>query len=312
MAIRPVIFLFLFILNFEVFAQTKLNNKGFDLSNITIPIEFVKDGGPPRDGIPSIDNPEFTNISNANFLKEEDRILGVYFNGISKAYPVRILNFHEIVNDEFDGHPIVVTFCPLCGSGLAFNAMIDSKKRTFGVSGLLYNSDVLLYDRQSETLWSQILSEGVAGELVGEKLEVIQTYNTSWKSWKNQYPNTLVLSTNTGFSKDYSRDPYPAYYESEKVWFPVVNTNDAMHPKAKILGLEIEGVFKAYPFSELQKSKGIIQDIVNGQDLLIYYDKKEESAYITDTENNIITSTTLFWFAWVAFHPDTGIYTKKK
>lgn len=312
MAIRPVIFLFLFILNFEVYAQTKLNNKGFDLGNITIPIEFVKDGGPPRDGIPSIDNPEFMNTTDVNFLKEEDRILGVYFNGISKAYPVRILNYHEIVNDEFDSHPIVVTFCPLCGSGLAFNAMIDGEKRTFGVSGLLYNSDVLLYDRQSETLWSQILSEGVAGQLAGKKLEVIQTYNTSWKNWKNQYPNTLVLSTNTGFSKDYSRDPYPEYYESEKVWFPVVSTNDAMHPKAKILGLEIKGIFKAYPFSELQKSKGIIQDIVNGQDLLIYYDKKEESAYITDTENNIITSTTLFWFAWVAFHPDTEIYAKKK
>jgi hypothetical protein len=130
-----------------------MNNKGFDLSNITIPLEFVKDGGPPRDGIPSIDNPEFINISDADFLSNEDRILGVFYNGISKAYPVRILNFHEIVNDEFDGHPVVVTFCPLCGSGLAFDAMIEGKKRTFGVSGLLYNSDVLLYDRQSETLW---------------------------------------------------------------------------------------------------------------------------------------------------------------
>jgi len=185
MAIRPIIILFLFILNLEVFAQTKLNNKGFDLSNITVPLEFVKDGGPPRDGIPSIDDPEFMNISDVNFLKEEDRILGVYFNGISKVYPVQILNFHEIVNDEFDGHPVVITFCPLCGSGLAFDALVDGKKRTFGVSGLLYNSDVLLYDRQSETLWSQILSEGVAGQLVGKKLDIIQTYNTSWKNWKN-------------------------------------------------------------------------------------------------------------------------------
>jgi hypothetical protein len=312
MVIRFTCFIFIFVLKSEVYGQNTFNNKGFDLSNITVPLEFVKDGGPPRDGIPSIDNPEFINISDADFLNNYDRILGVYFNGVPKAYPVRILNFHEIVNDEFKGHPVVVTFCPLCGSGLAFDAMIEGNKRTFGVSGLLYNSDVLLYDRQSETLWSQILSEAVAGQLAGKKLETIQTYNTSWKNWKDQYPNTVVLSTNTGFSKDYSRDPYPEYYVSEKVWFPVLNTSDAMHPKAKILGLEINGNYKAYPFSELQKSKGIIQDNVDGQDLLIHYNKKEESAYITDADNRIITSTTLFWFAWVAFHPDTEIYSKKK
>ncbi len=312
MVIRIVLIFFLLSLNLEVYAQDKFNTKGFDLSNITIPLEFVKDGGPPRDGIPSIDNPEFINISEADFLSNDDRVLGVYFNGISKAYPVRILNFHEIVNDEFDGHPVVVTFCPLCGSGMAFDAMIEGRKRTFGVSGLLYNSDVLLYDRQSETLWSQILSEAVAGQLAGKKLESIQTFNTSWKNWKDQYPKTVVLSTNTGFSKDYSRDPYPDYYESEKVWFPVVNKSDAMHPKAKILGLEINGNYKAYPFSELQKSRGIIRDNVNGQDLLIHYNKKEESAYITDTDNKIVTTTTLFWFAWVAFHPDTEIYSDKK
>jgi hypothetical protein len=312
MVIRIVLTSFLFSLILEVYAQNKFNNKGFDLSNITIPIEFVKDGGPPRDGIPSIDNPEFINISEANFLNNDDRVLGVYFKGIPKAYPVRILNFHEIVNDEFDGHPVVVTFCPLCGSGMAFDAMIEGQKRTFGVSGLLYNSDVLLYDRQSETLWSQILSEAVAGRLAGEKLDIIQTYNTSWKNWKDQYPGTLVLSTNTGFSKDYSRDPYPEYYDSEKVWFPVANKNDAMHPKAKILGLEINSKYKAYPFSELEKSREILRDNFNGQDLLIHYNKKEESAYITDADNNVINSTTLFWFAWVAFHPDTEVYSKKK
>ena len=147
--------------------------------------------------------------------------------------------------------------------------------------------------------------------MVGKKLEVIQTYNTSWKNWKDQNPNTLVLSTNTGFPKDYSKDPYPEYYESENVWFPVVHTSDAMHPKAKILGLEINGNYKAYPFSELKKSKGIIRDNFDGQDLVIHYNQKEESAYITDINSNIITSTTLFWFAWVAFHPKTEIYLKK-
>ena len=291
-------------------AQEQFNNKGFDLSNLTIPIEFIKDGGPPRDGIPSIDKPEFIKGSDAAFLVDDDRVLGVYFNGLAKAFPVRILNFHEIVNDEFKGHPVVITFCPLCGSGLAFDSKIDGERKTFGVSGLLYNSDVLLYDRETETLWSQILSRGVAGPLVGRKLEVLQTYNTSWKDWKRKYPNSLVLSTNTGFDRDYSRDPYPEYYTSEKVWFPVANTNDAMHPKTKVLGLEVDGSFKAYPFPELKKTKEAVRDQFNGKEVLVHYDKKEESAYITDSNDIVIPSITLFWFAWAAFHPDTEIYKK--
>jgi len=295
----------------NVFAQDPFNNKGFDLSNLTISMEYMKDGGPPRDGIPSIDNPEFLIIQEAGFMQDEDRILGISFNGVSKAFPVKILNFHEIVNDKFGDHPVVVTFCPLCGSGLAFDALIEDGRKTFGVSGLLYNSDVLLYDRQTETLWSQIMSKAVSGPLVGHKLKVFQTYNTSWKEWKTQHPNTLVLSTNTGYDKDYSRDPYPDYYESEKVWFPVANTNDAMHAKTKVIGLDINGTYKAYPFPELKKAKKPIRDQVDGKEILIHFNKKEESAYITDANEKIIPSTTLFWFAWVAFHPGTEIYSAK-
>lgn len=303
-----IISLFGSILINKSFGQEEFNDKGFDLGNITIPLEFVKDGGPPRDGIPSIDNPEFLMAQEETFLEDNDMVLGIYYNNIAKAFPVRILNFHEIVNDKFEGHPVVVTFCPLCGSGLAFNAKIEGSGKTFGVSGLLYNSDVLLYDRETETLWSQILSEGVAGPLAGKELEIIQTYNTSWKDWKENYPNTLVLSTDTGYDRDYSRDPYPEYYTSEKVWFPIQNSNDVMHPKAKVLGLEINGTFKAYPFHELNKTGKIVRDEVNGKAIIIHFNHKEESGYITDLDNTVIPSTTLFWFAWVAFHPETEIY----
>jgi len=307
-----IIFITGLFLSSYVTGQDKFNNKGFGLSNLTIPIEYMKDGGPPRDGIPSIDEPEFLMASEASFLTDNDRVLGVYFNNIAKAFPVRILNFHEIVNDIFGDHPLVVTFCPLCGSGLAFNANIDDSRKTFGVSGLLYNSDVLLYDRETETLWSQILSQGVAGPLAGRKLQVIQTYNTSWKDWKSQFPGTLVLSTNTGYDRDYSLDPYPEYYTSEKVWFPIQNTNDTMHPKTKVLGLEVNEKFKAYPFPELKKMKDTVHDIVNGKEVLVHFNDKEESAYITDLNNEVIPSTTLFWFAWAAFHPDTELYKKGK
>ena len=151
-----------------VFAAGK---NGFDLSNASIPIEKILHGGPPRDGIPALDDPKFVNANHADFIQAGDRVLGVARNGIAKAYPINILNWHEIVNDQFGDEGIAVTFCPLCGTGMAFKADIQGKIRDFGVSGLLYNSDVLLYDRDSESLWSQIAREAVSGPLLGTSLE---------------------------------------------------------------------------------------------------------------------------------------------
>ena len=146
------------LLCFFLFAQyaSAQSMKGFDLSNASIPVDEIKDGGPPKDGIPAIDQPEFKKAS-AVQLDEQTRVMGVKVNEVAKAYPVPIMNYHEIVNDMFAGRPVVVTYCPLCGSGIAFDAAIDGERKTFGVSGLLYNSDVLLYDRQTESLWSQIM-----------------------------------------------------------------------------------------------------------------------------------------------------------
>lgn len=135
-------------------AQSQTKN-GFDLGNSSILVEDIKSGGPPKDGIPAIDHPKFLSASKAS-LSNNDRILGVHENGIAKAYPIAIMNYHEIVNDLFGNKAVVVTYCPLCGSGIAFNAKINDQTLSFGVSGLLYNSDVLLYDRETESLWSQL------------------------------------------------------------------------------------------------------------------------------------------------------------
>lgn len=144
------IFVLTFFMSFQM-AFAKPVKNGFNLSNSVIPITKVLSGGPPRDGIPSIDKPKFISASKADFLKDDDRVLGVLLDGDARAYPIRILNWHEIVNDDFSGQGVAVTFCPLCGSGIVYSADIEGKKRLFGVSGLLYNSDVLLYDRESET-----------------------------------------------------------------------------------------------------------------------------------------------------------------
>lgn len=282
--------------------------KGFDLSNSLIPMNEIKDGGPPKDGIPSIDNPKFIKVQNAD-LSSEDRILGVYENGIAKAYPIKILNYHEIVNDTFDGKPVVITYCPLCGSGIAFDAKIGGEAYTFGVSGFLYNSDVLLYDRETESLWSQLKYKAVSGPLKGTQLEMLNSANTTWAAWKQKYPNTLLLSEDTGYKRTYNLDPYPDYKNSSAVYFPLTNESSEFHPKEMVIGIEVNGVAKAYPFSELEKTgKSVLTDMVNGQQLRINYSAKNKSASIFDSEGNPLPAVTNFWFAWFAFNPETEVF----
>lgn len=281
---------------------------GFNLTGALIPIEEIRHGGPPRDGIPSIDNPKFSNAHEARFPGKGDRVLGVRLNGIAKAYPIGILNYHEIVNDHFDSTSVVITYCPLCGSGVAFYTNVGNKNRTFGVSGLLYNSDVLLYDRGSGSLWSQLMGQAVTGELSGAKLEIIPTSNTTWKEWKTRNPNTLVLSDDTGFQRDYTQTPYTGYDDSEGLYFPVSNTSNKYHPKELVIGIEINGIFKAYPHEELMKSNEVVNDSIGHTTVRIQFNKKDKSGIITDVSGDELPHYTSFWFSWYAFHPNTLVY----
>jgi hypothetical protein len=157
---KSVSLLCIFVLCTVVHAQTK---NGFDLGDASVPIDQIRHGGVPRDGIPSIDNPKFIDAADADFLRGKDRILGVFRNGVAKAYPIKILDYHEIVNDHFGDEAILVSYCPLCYTGMVFSVQGNDVAFDFGVSGLLYNSDVLLYDRETGSLWSQILSKAITG-----------------------------------------------------------------------------------------------------------------------------------------------------
>jgi len=282
---------------------------GFELSDASIPVDEILSGGPQRDGIPSIDSPKFQKIDEENFYKDNERILGIYRNGAAKAYPIKIMNWHEIVNDDFGAEKIVITYCPLCGSGMAFEANIAGQNRTFGVSGLLYNSDVLLYDRETESLWSQLLFEAVSGESKGEKLTAIILENTTIKKWKEKYPESLILTTETGFTRDYAKSPYGNYNIEEKIIFPVSHQKEDYHPKTIVIGVERNGVFKAYPWKEI-KNMELIQDKINGKEIIIEVNKKAETALIKNNAGEAIPSIRLFWFAWIAFHPNTEVYKK--
>ncbi|MCK4710214.1 MAG: DUF3179 domain-containing protein [Gammaproteobacteria bacterium] len=283
---------------------------GFDLSNSLIDKELILAGGPAKDGIPAIDSPRFISPHDATYLTATDRILGIQINGVSKAYPIAILNWHEIVNDEINGTQFSITYCPLCGTGVAFSSRVKDKTLNFGVSGLLYNSDVLLYDRQTESLWSQIKSMAISGELRGEKLTKLPITHTSWSNWLKTHPETTVLSNKTGYSRDYSRDPYSGYEKSKATYFQVTHkAPDYFHPKERVLGLEVNNRFKAYPFSEIDKANSkLFKDSFAGQKFSIHWDKDNQQASITDSAGKQMLAIEGFWFAWFAFHPETEVF----
>lgn len=284
------------------------SKNGFDVTDSLLPAGDIHYGGPARDGIPAIDQPRFIAASQVSFLADKDRVLGIDRHGLSKAYPIKILNYHEIVNDSFEREAIVVSYCPLCGTGMAFTASVDGSVRNFGVSGLLYNNDVLLYDRQTESLWSQLMKQAISGPMRGKRLQQIVMLHTTWGDWRAQHPNSLVLSTHTGYQRDYQRSPYAGYAGSEELYFPIMKVDPRYHPKEMVIGVSVAGADKAYPFAELARGSGDLRDSLAGQDLRIRYDAENRSGRVFDTSGEELPSTLSYWFAWQAFHPDTEVY----
>jgi hypothetical protein len=277
---------------------------GFDLEPSLVPSGQIISGGPPKDGIPALTNPKIESAASANeWLRPWDRILAVSVNGRHRAYPVRILNWHEIVNDRIDGKAFVVTYCPLCGSGVVFDT-----QETFGVSGLLYQSDVLLYDKKTESLWSQLMAQAVTGPRIGERLKTLPVTLSTWEAWRKQHPKGSVLSRRTGYRRDYSRDPYQNYDLTDEIFFPVGHSDDRLHAKAWVIALASGGKARAWHVDAVARA-GELRENWNGRDIIVRYNKEADSVKTLDAASgDVLPATTLYWFAWAAFHPDTELY----
>ncbi|MCH8025441.1 MAG: DUF3179 domain-containing protein [Chloroflexi bacterium] len=239
----------------------------------------------PKDGIRSIDDPQFVSAAEAaGEMVDGEFIIGVDIDGDERAYPINVLSRHEIVNDTVGGRPLVITYCPLCFTGIVYDRRVagvdgnDSVVLEFGVSGKLVMNDLVMYDRQSNSLWQQILGEGIDGRYKGTRLTPVAATQTTWAQWRDAHPATLVLDKRGG----YGSDSYASYYRSgDSGVLGSFGSNDALPAKAFVLGLVLDDEPKAYPFVELF-SQTIVNDRLGGRDLLIVYDDRSGTATAFD------------------------------
>jgi len=229
----------------------------------------VFDGGPGRDGIPSVDSPQFTNVNNASYLLDNDLVIGIKIGGIIRAYPHPILDWHEIVNDDINGQKTAITYCPLTGSAIAWKRQGLVSNSTFGVSGLLYNSNLIPYDRGSSSNWSQMKLQCVNGSLIGEEIETSKIIETTYKTWREIYPGSQLLSTNTGFGRQYGNYPYGGYRTNDDLLFPVSGEDGRLQKKTRVLGLIAGGTTMVFSISSFDDSVTIKNVSFGGEDYVI-------------------------------------------
>jgi hypothetical protein len=259
-------------------AGNSAEGKARSLADFT---QNIQSGGPPKDGIPPIDRPKYISAVEAEkLLKPNDIVVGLVYHGVVRAYPQKILVWHEIVNEEFKGEKIAITYCPLTGSAVAFGGRSrDGTMLTFGTSGKLVNSNLLMYDRQTDSQWPQILGIAIDGTHKGTVLEEIPLAWTHWSRWRQRHPDTVVLSTDTGYFRSYGTDPYGSYdkpgtyYDSGSPLFPVMAKDGRFNPKDVVVGVKANGQQMAIHKHTLRTKKLINTSLV-GLPLVAVYDSE--------------------------------------
>ncbi len=281
----------------------------FEKSSVSNWVEILS-GGPPKDGIPALSDPEFTKASSETRIAGSEPVITVDINGDVRAYPVRYLTWHEIANDTVGGVPVAVTFCPLCNSGITFDRRIPQGTLTFGVSGKLRNSDMVMYDRETESWWQQAIGEAIVGDLQGVKLKQLPTWMESWDEFRTRHPEGLVMAE-PNFPRQYGRNPYVSYDSSRKPFlyngeFPphdipalarVVRVGDAAWPLTRLADLgEVSESGVTLSWRAGQASALDAPQIGKGRDV--------GAVRVRDAQGNDLPHDVMFAFAFHAFWPD--------
>ncbi|MGF1492028.1 MAG: DUF3179 domain-containing protein [Microcoleaceae cyanobacterium] len=274
--------------------------------NSRIDLKELLNGGPPKDCIPSIDRPQFDTAATTPFGPDET-VVGIVVNGEAKAYPYGIMNWHEIVNDRLGGMNLTISYCPLCDTIVAF----DRGNTTYGVSGKLYQSCLVMYDRADDTLYAQPWSLGVVGPQVNRSLDRIPAVKTTLGAWLKQHPDSQILSTNTGYNRDYQRYPYGTYSQDSRIIFPVRNQQQrSLEPKAIVTYIwETDGETPHNHFSgsSLEFSHAEMQSVgektvnFNGRTIRVFWDEDLQTVRIEEQDGTPVPSSTAFAFVYPAF-----------
>ncbi len=246
--------------------------RGFstDFSRRTVEWDSILSGGPPKDGIPAVDNPEFESIAAGDeWLEEVDPVILYSHGDVSRAYPLSILIWHEIVNDEVDGQPVSITFCPLCNASIAFDRNFDGQVLDFGTTGRLRHSDLIMYDRQTETWWQQFTGEGIVGKYAGEQLRFLTSQVLSWKDFKEAYPDGEVLAR-PNMPRNYGYNPYVGYDSTSRPFLFQGTPDSRLAPAERVLGLTTDTDAIAYPFAVLEEA-GVVHDSFGGVELAVFH-----------------------------------------
>jgi hypothetical protein len=260
--------------------RSALNEFTTDFSKHSVSYDEILSGGPPKDGIPAIDDPKFVSVNEADdWLQDREPVIFVEADGKARAYPIQILMWHEIVNDTLAGLPLTVTFCPLCNTAIAFERTVNGQVLDFGTTGRLRFSNLIMYDRQTETWWQQATGDAIVGELLGTQLDYYPAQIISWQDFKNQYPDGSVLSRETGHPRDYGRNPYAGYDDINQSPFLFRGdpTPGQLLPMERVLTLELNGEAVAYPYQVLSEVS-VVNDTVGGEPVVIVWVEGTASA----------------------------------
>jgi len=295
-------------------------SSGDSLYKEDVYFENILSGGVPKDGIPPIENPMYMNLIEADpWLVDEDRVFVLESEEGVFVYPQRVLVWHEIVNETIDGEEISITYCPLTGSCIGYYGPDGT---TFGTSGRLLNSNLVMYDRETDTLWSQVMGQAVESGGLGEILPVKPIHWTTWKNVKYTFDDVKVLSDETGFFRDYDRDPYgsyvndDSYYYNNNVMFPTMSQDDRLPAKKVVVGVKGPNGVLAIDPNYVKKNAPVYTE-VGGQSVVAIYDENLEvvRVYKRESFEKPVSVTGLetadyfdvMWFAWVAFYPETEL-----